>query len=345
MRRPDPIQRYAAQPVDLTTTPGHAAASLLDGATLLVTDRYGTGVEILAALRSRMRPPPQSAPYASRKAFLKAWREVSLRLITPIEGHRLAFSDADPIGFLEELYPELPSFVLPFVQVQELHGAWSRYVEGVRLAVLGHLLHPFYGTYAPTRTSHLELFATWLSQHEGPRGRAIDVGTGCGVLALMLCKAGFESVLATDINPNAIESVARELKRRPTPPPIELLHGDLLGDDPTPADLVVFNPPWIRGEVEGLVDGALYFEDGLFERFFQQAIERLTPAGRIVLVFSTVMSLVQPDVPHPILAELDKGRLRLVNKLQRKVKPPAGDGPRRRTKERVEVWELARVDA
>jgi len=228
--------------------------------------------------------------------------------------------------------------------VQELHGAWNRYQDGVRLAVLGHRIHPFYGTYAPTRVSHLELFGTWLSQYQGPRVRAIDVGTGCGVLALMLCRAGFERVLATDNNPNAIESVARELRRLASAPPIDLLHGDLLGEDTTPADLIVFNPPWIRGEIEGLLDSALYFNDGLFERFFEQACARLTPTGRVVLVFSNILELVQPDVPHPILAELERGRLRLVQKLHRKVKPsPTETGERRRTRERVEVWELAKA--
>jgi methylase of polypeptide subunit release factors len=130
--------------------------------------------------------------------------------------------------------------------VQELFGAWNRYREGVPLAVLGHRLFPFYGTYVPTRVSHLELFGTWLHQHKGSRSRAIDVGTGCGVLALMLCRAGVQRVLATDINPNAVESVSRELGRLAPRPPIDLFCGDLLGPDPTPADLIVFNPPWIH---------------------------------------------------------------------------------------------------
>ena len=46
-------------------------------------------------------------------------------------------------------------------------------------------------------------------------------------------------------------------------------------------------------------------------------------------------------MPHPILSELERGRFKLVQKLQRKVKPaPGKDGRRRRTREKVEVWEL-----
>jgi SAM-dependent methyltransferase len=344
LHRPEPVLRHTAQAVDRVVAAKRAAERLRDGDLLIVTDLYATGEAILAALDRLLPAPPQGAPFAVRQGHRRAHREAVLRLLAPVEDHRLALADARPIGFLEELYPDVASFALPFARVQELFGAWNRYREGVHLAVLGRRVFPFYGTYAPTRVSHLELFGTWLRQYTGARDRAVDVGTGCGVLAFMLCRAGFSRVLATDVNPNAVESVARELGRLSPAPPIDLYCGDLLGDDPLPADLIVFNPPWIRGEAEGLLDEALVFSDGLFERFFDQAVLRLTPGGRLVLVFSNILELVQPDVPHPILAELARDRLRLVQKLHRRVEPaPASDGSRRRTRERVEVWELART--
>ncbi len=345
LHRPEPSRHHAAaRSVDDRMPPRYVAERLRDGEVLMVTDRYATGAEILSQLRSLLPPLPASASYARRQTRERTHREASLRLLAPIVDHRLALREARPIGFLEELYPELSRFVLPFVHVQALRGAWSRYIEGVHLSVLGHRIHPFYGTYVPTRVSHLELFGTWLSQYRGPRERAVDVGTGCGVLALMLCKAGFERVLATDNNPNAVESVAREMQRRPSTTPIDLAHGDLLCEDSTPAELIVFNPPWTRGKAEGLLDRSLSFDDGLFERFFDQACARLTPSGRIVVLFSNVMQLVQPDLPHPILTELERGRLQLVQKQQRKVKASRDkSGQRRKTRERVEVWELAKA--
>lgn len=103
----------------------------------------------------------------------------------------------------------------------------------------------------------------------------------------------------------------------------------------------MFNPPWVQGEVGGMLDRALYFEAGLFERFFDLAVERLAPDGRIALVFSDLIRLVQPDLPHPIEVEFERGRLELVQKLRRKVPPTTTrEGKRLRTKERVEVWEL-----
>jgi hypothetical protein len=345
LHRPEPIQQHQASAVSRSHSARRAAEQLRDGETLIVSDAYGTGAEILDQLQRLMPAPTPAASFGDRQAARRAHRAASLRLLAPIRNHRVALDDAREVGFLRVLYPELPTFTLPFVEVQELHGAWHRFQIGTRLAVLGHTIHPFYGTYVPSRTSHLELFGTWISQYTGPRTRAIDVGTGCGVLALMLCKAGVERVLATDNNPNAIESVRRQLKHLTPSPPIDLDCCDLLGDGTVLVDLIVFNPPWMRGEMDGLLDTALYFTDGLFERFFDQSIDRLARHGRIVLVFSNVIQLVQPDVPHPIQAELDRGRLRLVQKLQRKVKPGQdARGKRRRTKERVEIWELAHAD-
>jgi predicted RNA methylase len=346
LHRPDPVLRHHAYEVDAGTPPHRVAARLLKGKRLLVIDRYGTGADILDALAALLPSPGTSASYVDRRAHERAYREAALRLLVPIRGHRMALEGAADIGFLALLYPELDRFDLPLVEVQDLLSAWRLYDKGVHMAVLGHRLHPFYGTYAPTRTSHLELFATWLSGYQGQRGSAVDVGTGCGVLALMLRKAGFGRILATDDNPNAVESVRRELERLGGGTGIEPCCCDLLGQGNEAVDLVVFNPPWIKGGDGSLLDRALYFEEGLFERFFDQAAERIGQDGRVVLLFSTVLNLVQPEVEHPIEAELARGRFALVSKLSRKVKPSKGeDGKKRRTKEKVEVWELSRRGA
>lgn len=343
--RPDPILRHDATPVDRAVSPRQVAKRLRDGEVLMISDLYGTGLKIMAQLRAMLPPPAQDAGYPARRAHRHTWRDTCGRLLAPVVDHQLALAESPRVGFLLDLYPELPRFALPFSDVLDLHHAYKWYREGTHLAVLGYTVHPFYGTYVPTRVTHLELFATWLSQYQGPRGRGVDVGTGCGVIALMLGKAGFERVVATDNNPNAIESVRRQLARLPTPPPLELIHCDLLSDRRTAADLVAFNPPWMQGEVDGPLDLALYFEPGLFERFFDQAHARLEPGARVVLLFSNLIQLVQPDVPHPIQVELERGRFELVQKLQRKVKPTGttSAGRRRNTRERVEVWELARL--
>ena len=88
-----------------------------------------------------------------------------------------------------------------------------------------------YGVYAPARMVHLELFATWLKGSTGgSEGRGC--GHGVGVIALMLARHGFSSVVATDINPNALVGLRRDIERQPAPTAIALEQGDLLcGED------------------------------------------------------------------------------------------------------------------
>jgi 16S rRNA G1207 methylase RsmC len=144
-------------------------------------------------------------------------------------------------------------------------------------------------------------------------------------------------VTAADVNPNAAWSVQRDVARHSPPSPIVGKTSDLLEAVAEPADLIVFNPPWMQGAIHGPLDRALYYQGDLFERFFQQASQALQPGGRVVLVFSSVMQLLRPDLPHPIDTELEQGRFVLETKMRRRVKPTGG----RRTRERVEVWVLA----
>lgn len=339
LHRPEPVLRHRAQPIDRNVPKAQAAAWLRDGRSLIVTDRFGTGLDILAELRVQLEDPGEAADYVVKRTFREAFQSASKRLLAPVIGRKVALPDAPRAGFLSELYPDHADFALPVEDAKVLSSAWDWYEQGVHFPVLGYRVHPFYGTYIPARMEHLELFGTWLAKYKGARNRAIDVGTGSGVLALQMARAGFQQVIATDINPNAIESVARQLRRLPVAPPIELEHADQFGADRGPLDLIVSNPPWMKGEVGRTLDLAMYFQDGFFERFYEQSLQRLAPGGRIVFVFSNIIELSQPDVPHPIQTELDRGRFRLVEKMTRKVKPSPG----RRTREKVEIWELAAV--
>lgn len=339
LNRPEPVLRHRAQPVDQNVPTAQAAARLCEGRSLIVTDRFKTGLDILQALRVQLKDPGESADYVTKRTFREAFQSTSKLLLVPVVGRKVALPDAPRAGFLAELYPDHADFALPVEDARVLSSAWEWYEQGVHFPVLGFRVHPFYGTYIPARMEHLELFGTWLAKYTGARNRAIDVGTGSGVLALQMAKAGFKQVIATDINPNAIESVARQLRRLPVASPIELEHADQFGKDRGPLDLIVSNPPWMKGEVGRTLDLAMYFQDGFFERFYDQSLQRLAPGGRVVFVFSNIIELSQPDVPHPIQTELDRGRFRLVEKMTRKVKPSPG----RRTREKVEIWELAVV--
>ena len=172
-------------------------------------------------------------------------------------------------SLLKELFPEAREVLyLSLLDFQDLYRASQRYEEGIFFGVLGYKIHPFFAVYTPTRTSHLELFTTWLKQYSGQRNSAYDIGVGSGILSFLLAKSGFEKIIATDSNPNAIESVQRDIDRgeqeRRYLQNIIPVHGDFFAEKTEQADLIVCNPPWVLGEVKSKLDEAMYFEDGFF---------------------------------------------------------------------------------
>lgn len=334
--RPEPITSHRAHQTNHDNLSVKIHRVIRNHEQIIITDSYQTGAQALSLLEQSLPQPSQKSSYQERNEYEKKKRTILLRVLVPIENHELALEGERYIGFLKELYPDISSFTLPLLVVQELHNAWYRYSHGVHMPVLGHNIHPYWGTYAPTRTEHLELFGTWLHQNKKAFQSSIDVGTGSGILALMLRKAGIRRIHATDNNPNALESVRRECLRHEHPTPISLHSTDLLVGMPS-CDLIVFNPPWIPGAVHDAFDAALYFDDDIFTRFFDQAHALLPQHGSIVLLFSNIMTLLRPDIAHPIEEELKKGRFQCIQKLQRKIKPK---DKTKRTKEKVQVWEL-----
>lgn len=356
MYRPEPVVDAAAiARIDCKSDWNHSARALVDGERLLVTDLYSTGLNTLAALRKRLAVAGDDDSFTQARDSRSAFRAASNNLLAPIAAHRLDLGKAPDIGWFPELYPDVLDFLLPFPQVQGLNSSWQWFQRGIDIPVLSQRLHPFYGTYFPTRFAHLQLLQDWLQTWAGPRNLAWDVGTGCGVMALMLAQAGFDRILATDSNANAVESLRRELVRQDGPGRIEVAEADLLDlpvdeqvdapvDESCDIELILFNPPWLRGDPVGPIDRAIYYEAGLFERFFEQAAARIAPQGRVVLLFSNLQEAADAAVLHPVEAELrDGGRFVLAHKASRQAQASA-PGPKRRKRnpatETVELWEL-----
>jgi methylase of polypeptide subunit release factors len=113
-----------------------------------------------------------------------------------------------------------------------------------------------------------------------PVGRALDLGTGCGVQSLHLARHVRE-VVATDLNPRAL-TLAR-LTADLNGVEVDLRHGDLYapvaGDR---FDLIVTNPPYVLSPPTG--ERLTYREgtrasDGLVEAVVRQGAEHLADGG------------------------------------------------------------------
>ncbi len=140
------------------------------------------------------------------------------------------------------------------------------------------------GVYEPAEDSFM-LLAEAL--HHSP-SRALEIGTGCGLIAISLSKAGYPSVLATDVSATAIRCARANAKRLSAE--VRFLLGDLLSPLRGSFDLILFNPPYLPVDRGGLEEqswagGSKGRE--VVDRFLCQIDERLSPDGLALFVQSS----------------------------------------------------------
>ena len=138
-------------------------------------------------------------------------------------------------------------------------------------------------TYEPAEDTDILLAVL---RGEDLRGaRAVDVGTGSGVVGRAMADAGAR-VVAVDLNPAAVRA-ARALG-------LAALRGDLLAALRGPFDVVAFNAPYLPSSdeerVAGWLDHAFHGGEGGVEvsaRFVADLPRVLAPGGRAYLVVSS----------------------------------------------------------
>jgi len=319
---------------------------MIAGKYVLVEEFYSNGLQVLNELRRNLLLKHTDKSFQGQREYRAAFREASHRLLLKVKENKLMVKKSPDFGWLELLYQDISEFYVSFPDVQGMNSSWQWYQKGLEVKTLNLTLHPYYGTYFPTRFDHLKLFDKWLKRYDGPKTNAIDIGVGSGVLSFQLIQNGFENIFATDTNKNAIIGVLQESTRLGYEDKITLNHGDLFDNCDVKADVIVFNPPWLLAKhtLEEGIDKAMYYEEDLFPRFFEQAQKHLSPKGKIVLIFSNLAQVVDEESRHPIIEELQKNkRYRKELHLKRDVRASSRRTKRRdsRDTEKVELWVLS----
>jgi hypothetical protein len=346
VNRPEPIASGKHVIVfDNDTDVKKTIKTLEAGKPVVISGFYSNGLVLLKALKIHLDRKLPNESFQEQRAFRAAYHKLSNRILIEIEGYKVALKKAPAIGWLEKLYPETSDFVLSFPQVQGLNSSWQWYKNGITIPVLRNKIHPYYGTYFPTRFDHLILFDNWLKRYEGAKKKAIDVGVGSGILSLQLVKHGFQKVFGTDINPNDIVGIKEFMGDTKLSRKIELDHAPLFGKYDKPTELIVFNPPWLpKTNQDDDVDEAIYYDEKLFPDFFAAAKQRLLPDGQLVILFSNLSEITNSEAIHPIEKELSEGgRFQLERCFKRKVRKASTETKRDqhwRGSEEVELWVL-----
>jgi release factor glutamine methyltransferase len=124
----------------------------------------------------------------------------------------------------------------------------------------------------------------------------VDVGTGCGTIALVLAThLPLARVSATDVSQDALDLARRNAERPGLAERVRFVLGDLLSPLTEVADIVVANLPYVpSGEWEGLAPEIRCYEpraaldggpDGLrlIERLLSQAAAHVRSPGAVIL--------------------------------------------------------------
>jgi release factor glutamine methyltransferase len=158
-------------------------------------------------------------------------------------------------------------------------------IGGVPLLVLPEVFNP-----AVFRTGALLARAVmgWTPPRQGPPGevRVLDLGTGSGAGAVFAARRGFR-VVAVDVNPQAVRCARINALLHRLEGSIEVRQGDLFAPVAGESfDLVLFNPPFFRGQPASDLDRAWRGTDVL-ERFAAGVGAVLRPAGELLVALST----------------------------------------------------------
>jgi release factor glutamine methyltransferase len=140
-----------------------------------------------------------------------------------------------------------------------------------------------------------EPFSRHAAEH---RPLVYDVGTGSGVLAIVLARElPAAKVIATDISPEALNVARRNAARHAVTDRITFVETSFLGGLTEPADLIVSNPPYVPAasapaltpEVRDYEPGVAVFggADGTegLRRVLGESTSRLRPGGWLIVEF------------------------------------------------------------
>jgi release factor glutamine methyltransferase len=153
-------------------------------------------------------------------------------------------------------------------------------VEGVTILVTPSVFNPKVLRTGAFLAAHLD------ARQVRADAEVLDMGTGSGLCAIFAARHA-RRVVAVDINPAAVHCADINARLNHVEHRIELRHGDLFAPVAGERfDLVVFNPPFLRGTPRDDRDRAWCSTD-VAERFAAGLHAHLKPLGSALVVLST----------------------------------------------------------
>ena len=206
--------------------------------------------------------------------------------------------------------------------LRELMGVISAHEwrkKGVEIPALGkapnNRIHPFYGVFSPVRGEYVDLVANApLPVNRSSKFVAFDIGTGTGVLSAVLALRDVDQVVATDMDPRALECARENIYRLRLPNPVKVMQADLYPEGQ--ASVIVCNPPWLPARPGSPLEGAVYDEDSrMLLGFLKGLAAHLAPGGEGWLILSDFAEHLGLRTRAELLAAIQAGGLKVLGRI------------------------------
>ncbi len=276
--------------VDDRTTADAALRLIHQGHALVYEGDFVNAKQLLAAMARRLAKPPPSASLAQafrneRHQRNREHMTLSQVLVVLEPGYRSTLRRApETTTACQEVWgaDENRSTLVSLKTLVGMLGASQWRKTGMLVPPLKGRLTPHYGVYLPTRFEYVEL----LGQKSEVKGKTvIEVGTGTGVLSLLLLQKGALSVHATDVDERAVNCARANAKAFGFEARFKIEQKDLFPE--ACAEVVVCNPPWLPEMPKNRVDRAVFDADSaMLLAFLKGLLSHLTPGGAGLLILS-----------------------------------------------------------
>ena len=332
---------------DDTMTADTAYRLACEGTGLLWRGDFQNARQLLQALARRVDRPSRKSAKAA-KAADKTKSDVASENAMPDAFHRYRLSQsqrARTLGMV--LIPFDRGHIVPLRRAPDVKQACTEaygdaerpYVTALRelLGVVGahewrkkgvliggsegveaFRIHPHYGVFAPVRIDYVPLVAQApLPKALNAEPLAFDVGTGTGVLAVILAKRGIARVIATENNPRAVFCAEENLQRLGLQNQVEVVDTDLFPEGR--AALIVCNPPWVPARPSSALEHAIFDPDSRMLRGFLEGLSsHLAPGGEGWLILSDFAEHLHLRSRQQLLDMIESAGLRVLGKIEAK---------------------------
>jgi methylase of polypeptide subunit release factors len=146
---------------------------------------------------------------------------------------------------------------------------------------------------------------------------AFDIGTGTGVLAVVLALREIRHIIATDLNDRAITCAKENINLLGLSSQIEIQKANLFPQGK--AALIVCNPPWLPARPSSSLEHAVYDpESQMLKGFLENLKDHLLLDGEGWLILSDLAEHLGLRTREELMSWIEQAGLKLITRLDTK---------------------------